>query len=389
MRADLRCIAEKLALGTTLASLGYAAFALVRLRAFGRDLRAPQPAPARRPHITVLKPVCGDEPALEENLASFCAQDYPHYDVVFGVLSADDSGLDAIRRVAAAAPDRTAVVVGDGVARLRNPKMSNVAPMLAHARGEILAISDSDMHVTPEYLDALAAAFADPQVGAVTALYRGDPADGTLANVLGAMLFTEQFTPSALVALAIEPVRFIFGATMAVRRDVLAEIGGIEELGGYLADDYALGRLVTEKGHLVAVARFVVTNVVAERDLQALLEHEVRWARTIRAVRPLNYLGILLTYPLPLALGYLALARRKRFALALTAAAALVRLTIHDAAHRALGSRSRPALRLIPLRDALGVVVWALGLRGRTVRWRETVLHVADEAPQMRNRAAD
>jgi len=214
-------------------------------------------------------------------------------------------------------------------------------------------------------------------------------ADGTLANVLGAMLFTEQFTPSALVALAIEPVRFIFGATMAVRRDVLAEIGGIEELGGYLADDYALGRLVTEKGHLVAVARFVVTNVVAERDLQALLEHEVRWARTIRAVRPLNYLGILLTYPLPLALGYLALARRKRFALALTAAAALVRLTIHDAAHRALGSRSRPALRLIPLRDALGVVVWALGLRGRTVRWRETVLHVADEAPQMRNRAAD
>ena len=382
MRADLRGIAAKAALGATIVSIAYAAFAVARLRAFGRGLRETRSAPAGQPHVTILKPVSGREPGLEENLASFCAQNCPDYDVVFGVLGNDDPALDAIRRVAASFPDRATVVVGDGIARLRNPKMANVAPMLAHARGEILVISDSDMRVHPDYLDAIAAPFADPRVGAVTALYRGEPADGTLASALGAMCLTEQFTPSALVSQAIEPVRYTFGATMAVRRDVLAAIGGMEELGRYLADDFALGRLVTEKGYLVALARCVVANVVAERDLHALLEHEVRWARTIRAVRPLNYPGILLTYPLPLALVHLALARNKGFALAATALAALLRLAIHDAAHTALGSQSRPSPRLIPLRDALGVIVWALGLRGRTVRWRETLMRVAeDDAP--------
>jgi ceramide glucosyltransferase len=378
MRADLRGIAEKLALCTALVGVAYAVTAIVRVRAFGRRLRETPPEPARRPAVTLIKPVRGIEPGLEESLRSFCVQDYPAYEVVFGVHDGEDPALDVIRRVAAAAPDRTTVVVGDGVARFRNPKMTNVAPMLAHAHGEIIVISDSDMRVRPDYLDAVAAPFADPRVGAVTALYRGEPADGTLASVLGAMCLTEQFAPSTLVANAIEPVRYIFGSTMAIRRDVLSEIGGIEALGDHLADDFALGRLVTEKGYLVAVARCVVANVVAERDLRSLFEHELRWARTIRAVRPLNYPGIALTYPLPLALVHLVLARDKRTALVVAALAGLLRLTIHDAAHAAFGSQKRPPRRLIPLRDALGVIVWARGLWGRSVRWQGQRLHIAE-----------
>ena len=378
MRAELRGVAEKLTLAAALVGIAYGITALVRVRAFGRRLRETPPAADRHPAVSILKPVRGIEPELEENLRSFCAQDYPAYDVVFGVHRADDPALPIIRRVAAAAPDRTTVVVGDGVARFRNPKMANVAPMLAHARGEILVISDSDMRVTPEYLDAVTAAFADPGVGAVTALYRGEPADDTLASALGAMCLTEQFTPSTLVANAIEPVRYVFGSTMALRREVLEEIGGIAALGDHLADDFTLGRLVTEQGYRIAVARCVVVNVVAERDLRALFEHELRWARTIRSVRPRNYLGIVLTYPLPLALVLLALARDRRPALALAALAALLRLAIHAAAHDAFGSQHRPARRLIPLRDAFGVAVWARGLWGRTVRWRGERLRVAE-----------
>jgi ceramide glucosyltransferase len=256
--------------------------------------------------------------------------------------------------------------------------MTNVAPMVARARGEILVISDSDMRVTPDYLDAVTAPFADPRVGAVTALYRGEPADETLASVLGAMCLTEQFTPSTLVACAIEPMRFMFGSTMAVRRDVLSAIGGIEALGDHLADDFALGRLVTEKGYLVAVARYVVVNIVAERSLRALFEHELRWARTIRAIRPLNYHGIVLTYPLPLALAHLVLARDKRPALVLAVVAALLRLGVHQAAHPAMGSWSRPPRSLIPLRDAFGVAVWTRGLWGRTILWRGRKLRIAE-----------
>ena len=290
----------------------------------------------------------------------------------------DDRALETIRGVAAAVPERASVVVGDGVARFRNPKMANVAPMVARARGEILVISDSDMRVGPDYLGTVVAAFDDPRVGAVTALYRGETADGTLASTLGAMCLTEQFAPSTLVANTIEPVRYMFGSAMAVRREVLAEIGGIAALGDHLADDFTLGRLVTERGYRVAVARCVVVNVVAERDLRALFAHELRWARTIRGARPLNYPGIVLTYPLPLAIAHLAVARDKRIALALVALAALLRIVIHYEAHAAFGSHRRPPRRLIPLRDAFGVAVWACGLWGRSVRWRGRRLRIAE-----------
>jgi ceramide glucosyltransferase len=369
MRADPRGIAATIALGAAVASIAYTGFALTRVLAFGRRLGRP-PAPRTRPTMTILKPVGGVEPGLEENLRSFCAQDYPAYDVVFGVLGADDPALPVIRRVAASFPDRTTVVVGDGVARFRNPKIANLAPMLAHARGEILAIADSDMRVTPGYLDALAEAFGDPRAGAVTAVYRGEPGDGTIASALGAMWISEQFAPSALVAATLEPLTYTFGATMAVRRTVLDEIGGLAALGDELADDHVLGRKVAAHGRRVTLAPYVVTNVVNERDLGTLLSHEIRWARTIRSVRPASYLGILLTYPVPLAWLHLALARDKRAARAIYALAAALRLAVHVTAHPLRGT-NRPSARLILLRDALGVVVWTLGLFGRTVRWRD------------------
>jgi ceramide glucosyltransferase len=392
VRADPRALAQTLALGAALASLSYTAFALTRLRAFERALRAPL-RPAPRPPITVLKPVRGPEPRLEENLRSFCAQDYPEYDVVLGVRHANDPALPLLRHLAEEHPERVTVAVGEeaepAARSFRNPKIANLAGMLAYARGAILVISDSDMRVGPGYLAAVAEAFGDPAAGAATALYRGETADDRMASVLGAMWITEQFAPSALVSAALEPLAHTFGATMAVRREVLDEIGGLAALGDRLADDHALGRLVAERGHRVALARCVVTNVVSEPSLGALLRHELRWARTIRTVRRAGYLGIVLTYPVPLALLHLVLARRRRNALALLALAALARIALgrtaqrtfavaaaHGAHAESAAESAPPPVRLIPLRDALGVAVWALGLRGGRVRWREDALQV-------------
>jgi ceramide glucosyltransferase len=377
MRAELRDAASALTASAALASIGYAAFAMLRLDAFGQRVRARPAAPARgreQPSISVLKPVHGLEPGLEENLRSFCAQDYGSFEVVFGVHDAGDPALEVVRRVVARNPERTRVVIGDGTVPFRNPKIANVAAMLPGTGGEIVVIADSDMRVGAGYLDALAAAFDDPRVGAVTALYRGEAADRGVASVLGAMWIGEQFAPSVLVANAVEPLAYTFGSTMAVRRAVLEQIGGITALGSTLADDHALGARVVRAGYTVALAPYVVSNTVAERDIAALVEHEVRWARTIRSVRPGSYLGIPLTYPLPLALVHFALARNKRIALAIVALAALARYGIHAGAHAALGTRTVPPASAIVLRDALGVVVWLLGLRRGSVRWRDRVL---------------
>jgi ceramide glucosyltransferase len=137
-----------------------------------------------------------------------------------------------------------------------------------------------------------------------------------------------------------------------------------------------MGRLVVEQGLRVALAPYVVTNTVSEPSLRALLLHELRWARTIRTVRPASYAGIVLTYPLPLAVLYAALARDRRRALTIVALAALARLAMQREAQRALGTQRRASPLLIPLRDALGVCVWALGLAGRSVRWRDAAFHV-------------
>jgi ceramide glucosyltransferase len=386
MRADLRGAGAALAFGAAAASIAYTAFAVVRVVAFGRRAREQRShgplfptAPNRCPTVTVFKPVRGLEPQLGENLRSFCRQDYPSFDVVLGVHDRDDLALPLLRQIAAEFPDRTTVVVGDGTARCRNPKITTLLPMLEHATGEILVIADSDMRVTPDYLDAVAAPFADQRVGAATALYRGEPAESDLASALGAMWITEQFAPSVLVARAVEPLTYCFGSTMAVRRTVLDEIGGLAALGGHLADDHQLGHLVTAHGRSVVLLPYIVANVVAERDVRGLIEHEVRWARTIRSVRPASYLGILLTYPAPLALAHLALAHDKRCARLLYAMALTVRLCLHVAAHKALGTERRPPPRLALLRDTLGIAVWAIGLFGRSVRWRDDRLRVTPD----------
>jgi ceramide glucosyltransferase len=369
MRADLRGAASAVALGAALASIGYTAFALSRLRAFGRHVTR-RCVPADRPAITILKPVRGLEPGLEENLRSFCVQDYPEYEVIFGVSDPRDPALETVRRVAAAFPVFTTIVVGEGPEHFLNPKIAMLATMVPHARHGIFVFADSDMLVAADYLDAVAAPFSDEEVGAVTAIYRGEPATSGIASALGAMWITEQFAPSVLVGIAIESLRHCFGATMAVRRAVLDEIGGLAAFGDDLADDHALGRLVTAHGYRVDLAPYVVANTVAECDLRGLIEHEIRWARTIRGVRPVSYAGIGLTYPLPLALIYLAIAEDRRCALAVAAGAAVLRLAVHRIANAELGTSKPPAATLILARDTLGIMVWVIGFAGRTVRWR-------------------
>jgi ceramide glucosyltransferase len=373
MRADARAVAAGAALGATAAACGFTAFALLRLIAFARR---PRPRSALRPPITILKPVHGLEAGLEANLRTFCAQDYPKYQVVLGVLDPTDAALPVLRRIAATSRARVDVVAGDGIVRHRNPKIATLAPMLPHAGYDLLVIADSDMRVGPDYLDAIAAAFDDPRVGAATCIYRGEPARNNLASTLGAMSITEQFGPSALVASVLERMTYCFGGTMAVRREILEEIGGLAALGAQIADDAALGRLTVERGHRVALAEYVAATVVDEPNLRALVAHELRWCRTIRSVRPRSYAGLVLTYPLPLALAYLALARDRRRALAVVALAKTLRIALHFCAQIVLAAPRRPPVALVPMRDALGLVVWAMGLRGDDVRWRGRDLRI-------------
>lgn len=367
MRLSLASVGLGLGLAVTGAAVVYELLAATRLRNLRKHTT--HAAPRATPPVTILKPLAGNEAELYENLCSFVEQQYPQFQVIFGVAEAGDPAIEIAQRIIARFPGAdVSLVVGNG-RRAGNPKVANLSAMLPHAKHDLLVISDADMRVDPSYVRAVAAAFDDPIVGAATSAYCGVPEDG-LASVLGAMWINHQFTPSALVANLVEPLTYCFGSTMAVRRSVLDEIGGLAALESRIADDYYLGKLVSERGYRVALAPYVVQNIVYERDLRTLLQHELRWARTIRSSRPGSYATLFITQPLLCSTLLLIAARGSTAAWILVASALASRIVLAIEARRAF-PRAKTPLRSVPLRDALTALVWIGGFFSRDVRWRD------------------
>ena len=359
-------------------ALAYAVIALARMLAFGARLKAYENgrvnSTATLPAITILKPVAGLEADLYENLCTFCAQDYPQFQVVFGIPQADDPAAAVIADVARAFPGRAIVLVTGRAASARNLKVAQLMEMVKSAAHELLVVADSDTRVDSGYLRAVASAFADDDVGAATCVYRGAPRSG-IASALGALMIDDQFVPSVLVA-AGGGVRFCLGATMAVTRRALHTIGGFAALSDYLADDQMLGELVSRAGTRVAIAPYVVDHIVDEPTLRKLWSHELRWARTSRAARPWGYMGYFITFVWPPALVYLLVAGSTTLGLAILGAAVALRVASHYASRAGLRARGRDSLWLVPLRDVMGLAVWACSFFGRGVRWRDRALRI-------------
>jgi len=365
--------------GLFAASVGYMLVAVFCVLKFRRKLSAPFVIAGERPGVTLYKPLHGLDCEMKQNLLSFCQQDYPAYQVVFGASDADDPALSIVGDVMAECPDVDTQLVINDQPNGNNPKVSNLINMDAVAKYDVLVISDSDMRVAPDYIDRVIAEFGPEQVGLVTCLYKGTPAPG-LASKLGAMFISQWFTPSALIPATFGDMKHCFGATMAVKRSVLTQVGGFEALVGNLADDYTLGRLVREAGFDIRLASVVVENIVEETDLRALVLHELRWARTIRSVEPLGFLSTFLTDTIPLGLGLSLLTYVAGYGWAWVggplALAIFARILLHFATKATFSSIHPVSFWLIPIRDLLSFAVRLLSYTGRTVNWRDSKLSV-------------
>ena len=348
-------------------SIFYVVYAILCLLRFGSTSRA---VDAPTPEVTLLKPVCGLDADLYENLRSFCEQDYPCYQVIFGVADPEDPALPVVRKLIKALPGRDLSLVIDERLIGSNRKVSNLANMYAGVKYDLLVIADSDMHVDPGYLRSVTAPFADTGVGAVTCLYAGVPRGG-LASRLGAMFINEWFLPSVLVAASFSNISFCFGSTMAVRREILEQIGGFARLANLLADDYMLGKLVSDAGYRVCLCGYVVNNMVFEPDFRSLFLHELRWAATIRMVQPVGYAMSFITYCVPMSLLYLAVCPHLFDGMITVAGAVLLRVLMHFSAGYSLGIKGSKSPWWPPCRDLLCFTIWAVGLFNRSVHWRQ------------------
>jgi ceramide glucosyltransferase len=351
---------------------GYAVLALVAVSVW--QIRRTAKTPSKLPPVTVLKPLCGTEPGLYENLRSFCQQDYPEYQIVFGVRDPADPALRVVERLMAELPSVPIDVVIDTRQHGNNHKISSLVNMLSRARHEVLAIADSDAFVGPDYLRTVTASLLDPKVGLVTCVYRGMPTLRIWSR-LGAMYINEWYMPSVLLAWLFGHESYVSGQTMCLRRGTLQAIGGLRAIADYLADDYRLGELVRGLGLRIELSPYLLKAEHHEPTLDLLTRHELRWMSTLRVLRPRSFRMIFLTFSLPLATFGLALTALaepslKMAAWALFQITVAARLALHFA-HRLRGERSLFAdLWLLPVRDVLICWVWWRSFFTSRLTWR-------------------
>jgi ceramide glucosyltransferase len=368
--------------GLTAAAAGYACAALCAVL---KSMRAPTSPSCisdirQLPPVSVLKPLHGAESKLYENLRSFCLQTHPDYQLIFGMREPEDPAIAVVQRLRTEFPLLAITVVVDPRMHGTNPKVSNLMNMLVHVRHDWLVLADSDIRVPTDYLARVTLPLADPGVGIVTCLYRGIAQDG-LWSKLGRLFIDDWFAPSVRLTHAFGSTRFAFGSTIALRRETLQSIGGFEALRDTLADDFRLGELTRQAHKRTVLSDLVVGTQVSETRLSALWTHELRWLRTIRAISPLGFAMSFVCFTSPMLLLGLALAPSASTAgIALLGACARVLLNIAQ-------RRSSPAdspwyeILLIPLRDGLSLLEWAVALTGWRVRWRGQVLHARDNGP--------
>jgi ceramide glucosyltransferase len=358
------------AAAATLLGLGQTVAGWMAARRFAA---AVPPTPPRRPAVTVLKPLHGDEPQLEAALTGFFCQRYPDYQLVFGVHDRADAAVAVVQRLQARFPERCVALVADATRHGASGKVSNLINMLPAAAHDILVIADSDLHVGPDYLDQVVAALAVPNTGLVTTIYTGQPGTPCLAGRLGASAMTYTFLPGVLVGRALGR-QDCLGTTMALRRETLAAIGGLRVLADQLADDAVLGRSVRAQGLAVRLAACVPAATVPERDLLSLFKHELRWGRTIRSLEPVPYAFSLLQYPLFWAALTVLASAGASWSIAMFALAWGVRGAVAVALDRLLAPRAAIApsapIWLLPLRDLLSVLVVLCSHASDRVEWR-------------------
>jgi len=322
------------------------------------------------PPVSLLKPVHGVDFDSPANFASFCAQNYPEYEILFCVNDMQDPAVPLLQKAIRDFSQRSIRILSGAPKIGSNQKVNNLILLAREAKHEIIVQSDGDVRVSPNYLKNVVAEFADKKVGVVSCFYRG-VAEKNFWAELEAVGAASDFFAGALVANLPGRVTFALGASVATTKTWLAKIGGYEALADLLADDYEIGNRVHRAGGKVLLSREAVWTMYPAQSLRSFWEHQVRWARTVRLVRPASFFGLLVTHGLPWSVLAAVVAPSAQVGAGFLGAYLVLRLLmawvvgvwgVNDGV-------LRRKLWLVPVRDAIHFAVWLAGFTSNRVMW--------------------
>jgi ceramide glucosyltransferase len=331
------------------------------------------------PAVSILKPLHGLDPNTFAAFQSQASQDYPEYEILFGVADESDHAVAEVRRLQQQFPS-VPIRLLVGREDLANAKVGVLAFLARHAKHPVWVVNDSDIKVTSEYLNAVIAPLAQSSVGVVTCLYRAQ--GHTRPAVWESLGIATDFMPSTLVAQLVGVREFGLGSTLAFRAADFERVGGFRAIGDYLADDYHLAKHITGLGKSALLSTYTVETALSDASWRGSWHHQIRWARTIRSSKGKGYAGL----PVTQAGLWIALA----FATgASVIAATLLALRLTSAfisAFFVLSSTQATRLFwLTPFWDLYSFAVWLASYSGREVRWRDRVLTI-DRLGRIQNR---
>ena len=359
----------------TVAGMAYFLAAMFAARLYLRERRRKHADFA--PGVSILKSLKGLDPAMLEAFRTHCRQSYAGpYELLFGVADAADPAVEAVEQLKREFPEQAIGLLVCPERLGTNGKVSTLVQMQREARYDYLLVNDSDIAVSPLYLERVMSCFAPEtgraEVGLVTALYRGR-AHGTLGSRMESLGIATDFQAGVLLSKMIEDgLHYGLGSTLAVSRAALEKAGGLIGLVDQLADDYEMGARVDRAGYRVVLCSDVVETGVPAYRWQGFVDHQLRWMRTVRDARPGGYFGLIFTHGFawallnalasgvsPVSLWLFALSFFLRLSMAMMVGAAVL------SDHQVIES-----LWLLPLRDVVQLGLWIAGFAGNTIVWR-------------------
>lgn len=351
------------------AGCGYYALCLWGARSFWRSRRS---APSEfAPPVSILKPLKGADPEIYESFRSHCLQDYPEYELIFGVGDAADPAAAMVRRLQSEFPQRSIRLEICPKVLGANRKVGVLAQLAPLARYQRLVVNDSDIRVPTDYLRRVIAPLADERVGLVTCLYRGIP-EPTIGSRLEGLGISTDFSAGVLAARVLQGLHFGLGSTLAFPRRALAAIGGFETLADYLADDYELGARISVAGFQVRLSDVVVDHHLPAYSIAQFVRHQLRWARAVRDSRRWGYVGLVFTFGLVWGALAVVLAKGTLWSWLLLAAALGLRFAVAAVVGSGIVGDAEALRRafLLPLRDICALLIWIASFVGHKVDWR-------------------